>query len=279
MHVRGTRTSSRKPAPFARASGGRRLRCIEGASLLAQFERCKRVLREELGIVPEAETLALYQRISDGTFSARNLSRLPAATLPPARDLPPLAARLIGPETALAMLVARLRQGRPRLLTLTGPPGIGKTRLALEIARELQADFDDGVCLVALAPIRDPALVAAAIAQALDIKANGEQPAAFLDESIAYYQRMGDKGRVAWATNGRGDVALYSADASRALALYNQSLALFREVDDSWGRAVVLRNLGRLALSKAMMRRRLNCWRSVWRFPRRSALSRLSHGR
>jgi predicted ATPase/DNA-binding SARP family transcriptional activator len=162
-----------------------RLLAISGqrSAALAQFDRCKRVLREELGIAPEAETLALYQRISDGTLSARNLPRPPAAALPSARDLPPPAARLIGRETVLAMLVARLRQSTPRLLTLTGPPGIGKTRLALEIARELQADFEDGVCFVALAPIRDSALVAAAIAQALGIKANGEQPAADLLKS------------------------------------------------------------------------------------------------
>src|SRR5439155_19229862 len=74
-------------------------------------------------------------------------------------------------------------QGSPRLLTLTGPPGIGKTRLALGIARALQGDFDDGVCFVALAPIRDPALVAPAIAQALGLKANDEQPAVDLLKS------------------------------------------------------------------------------------------------
>jgi predicted ATPase/DNA-binding SARP family transcriptional activator len=153
------------------------------SAALAQYERCRRVLQEELGIGPEAETIALYQRISDGTLSARDLPALPAPVLQLPRDLPMPSAQLIGRAAALAMLVARLRQGSPRLLTLTGPPGIGKTRLALEIARALQGDFDDGICLVALAPIRDPTLVAPAIVQALGLKPNDEQSAVDLLKS------------------------------------------------------------------------------------------------
>jgi predicted ATPase/DNA-binding SARP family transcriptional activator len=167
-----------------------RLLAISGqrSAALAQFERCRRVLREELGIAPEAETLALFKLIGDGTLSG--LARPPLPALPLARDLPPPAAQLIGRAAVLAMLVERLRRGSARLLTLAGPPGIGKTRLALEIARELQADFDDGVCLVALAPIRDPALVGPAIAQALGIKANGEQPAADVLRSYLANKRL-----------------------------------------------------------------------------------------
>jgi predicted ATPase/DNA-binding SARP family transcriptional activator len=162
-----------------------RLLAVSGqrSAALAQYERCRRVLQEELGIGPETETIALYQRISDGTLSARDLPALPAPILQLPRDLPVPSAQLIGRAAALAMLVARLRQGSPRLLTLTGPPGIGKTRMVLEIARALQGDFDDGVCLVALAPIRDPTLVAPAIVQALSLKPNGEQPAVDLLKS------------------------------------------------------------------------------------------------
>ncbi len=156
-----------------------RLLAVSGqrSAALAQYERCRRVLQDELGIEPEAETIALYQRISDGTLAARARPALASFLLQPSRDLPAPTAQMIGRAATLAMLVARLRQGSPRLLTLTGPPGIGKTRLAQEIARTLHDDFEDGVGLVALAPIRDPALVAPAIVQALGLKANGEHSA------------------------------------------------------------------------------------------------------
>ncbi len=76
--------------------------------------------------------------------------------------------RLIGREAELGAIVDGLRA--TRLLTVTGPGGTGKTRLAREAARALLAEFEGGVYLVELAAIRDPALVASAIAQAVDVK-------------------------------------------------------------------------------------------------------------
>jgi predicted ATPase/DNA-binding NarL/FixJ family response regulator len=81
--------------------------------------------------------------------------------------------QLIGRRRELAEACAMLRRGATRLLTLTGPGGIGKTRLALEVAAELEDDFDDGVVWVPLAPVADPDAVVAAIAASVGISGAG----------------------------------------------------------------------------------------------------------
>lgn len=79
--------------------------------------------------------------------------------------IPPLP--LIGREQELAAICDRLLDPDVRLLTLIGPPGVGKTRLAVEAAIGLQRLFVDGVCFVSLAALSDPALVSTTILQAL----------------------------------------------------------------------------------------------------------------
>src|SRR4051812_4645767 len=77
---------------------------------------------------------------------------------------------LVGREREIAALIAMLHRPEVRLLTLIGPPGIGKTRLGIQVAAELHADFPAGIYGVSLAPIFDPALVGPTIAQAVGVK-------------------------------------------------------------------------------------------------------------
>jgi predicted ATPase/DNA-binding NarL/FixJ family response regulator len=91
------------------------------------------------------------------------------------RNLPIPSTPLIGRAGELANVRASLLREDVRLLTLTGAPGIGKTRLALQLAADVQHAFADGVRWVPLAPIQDATLVLSALAHALDVREAGAQ--------------------------------------------------------------------------------------------------------
>jgi ATP/maltotriose-dependent transcriptional regulator MalT/predicted ATPase len=91
-------------------------------------------------------------------------------------NLPVQPTRSIGREQDIAQVRRQLRRPEVGLLTLTGPGGVGKTRLALEVAQDLLPDFANGVCFVPLSAIREPDLVLPAIAQALGLRQSGARP-------------------------------------------------------------------------------------------------------
>ncbi len=109
----------------------------------------------------------------------------PALGPTPVTALPAALTPLIGrehEEAAVAHLLRHAREGSSiRLLTLTGPGGVGKTRLALRVAAGLANDFPDGVVFVPLAPLADPTLVLPAIAQGLTIR---ETPGRTVQETV-----------------------------------------------------------------------------------------------
>jgi predicted ATPase/transcriptional regulator with XRE-family HTH domain len=120
-----------------------------------------RALAEALGLT-ELERAALARsvpmrnRTTGG--SASHVAEVPIPLSP-----------LIGREREVASVTGLLQTDGIRLVTLSGPGGVGKTRLALHVAAELKSVFRDGIVFVSLASIRDPALVAPEIARALSL--------------------------------------------------------------------------------------------------------------
>src|ERR1051325_969024 len=115
------------------------------------------------------------------------MSTKPSAVTQPGGSglkLPTPATSLVGRGQEVSAAGRRLLEPEVRLLTLTGPAGTGKTRLALSAAAGLQDDCGDGVYFVDLAPIHDPELVARSIAQVLGIQDAGDQP---LIETLRHY--------------------------------------------------------------------------------------------
>jgi hypothetical protein len=100
--------------------------------------------------------------------SAARAEPAPRALERPARNLPLEPSSFVGREREVVEAKDRLTD--TRLLTLTGPGGCGKSRLALVVAWELVEDFEDGAWWVALAALSDPTLVPQAVASALGVR-------------------------------------------------------------------------------------------------------------
>ena len=146
------------------AEAGRR-----GAAL-RQYAECERVLHDELGVAPEPETTALYQAIRE----RRELVSPPQPASAPAspavkHNLPLQPIPFVGREAMLAEIWQRLGDPSCRLLTLIGPGGSGKTRLALETAGRHLDHFEDGVYFVSLAPLKSCEAIVPTVFQALGI--------------------------------------------------------------------------------------------------------------
>jgi non-specific serine/threonine protein kinase len=168
----------REPEPLERAAPGTPdavCRVVERALRKQPAERpasaelaseLRRVARElESGAAPESE--------------ARTATLAPAVAVvveAPPTNLPAALSPIVGREREIEEVAGLLRAPAVRLVTLTGPGGTGKTRLALEVARALVAEYRDGVFAVDLSQLSEPGLVAAHVGHALGVREAGSAP-------------------------------------------------------------------------------------------------------
>lgn len=158
----------------AHAAAGNRTEAVRA------YARCKAFLRRDLGMEPSPATVALHGAIlSGGQDETPSLAVRSTAT-----NLPTAMSSFVGRERILDELHDTFT--RTRLLTLTGPAGVGKSRLAVELGHQLQAESPDGVWLVELADVTGPELVPKQALVALRIpEAGGSSPAASLARGLA----------------------------------------------------------------------------------------------
>lgn len=136
---------------------------------LEAYQAARRMLSEELGVEPGGGLRELERAILRHEPSlAAPEARRPAVVL-----LPASTTSLIGRRLEVTAVTSLLTSGDVRLVTLTGPGGTGKTRLAIAAGEELSQRLRDGAVFVDLAPIEDPALLIPTIAQTLGVRENG----------------------------------------------------------------------------------------------------------
>lgn len=155
----------------------------DNAAVAAAYDQLCRRLRRELDTDPDETTRELYRRLRREARQAPATVEPHAPPLslaspvdqtPSTNRLPNPLTRYFGRERERGRLREILRQPSIRLITITGPGGAGKTRIAVETARALVPDFPGGVEFVPLADLRDTTLVPDAIARALDISPSGD---------------------------------------------------------------------------------------------------------
>lgn len=195
--------------PWREAGHRQLMRALAGqgnrAAAMAAYDHCRQLLRDSLGVEPDAEAQALYQQIRT-EMSGRHApgetvgeAASPSAHLPGSRmsmeeplaqpepwpaqvaesqvaggNLPALLTPLIGRERDLMALTALLQRRDVRLVTLIGLGGMGKTRLALALAEARRHAYADGVAVAALARLNDPTALPTAITQALGLTLQSE---------------------------------------------------------------------------------------------------------
>lgn len=188
-------------------------RCGRYREALAQYEMCRRLLAEEGSTLPAKATTTLYERIWVATVMQRI-------------SLPPQPTSFVGRERELQAITDSLIQPGCRLLTLVGPGGIGKTRLAIAAAAAHSKRFLHGVHFVPLEHLTDPDLLVPAVAHALRFTfASRQEPKTQLINFLRhkelllildnFEQLIGGTGLLAEILNDAPDVKLLTTSHQR----------------------------------------------------------------
>ena len=157
-------------------------RAGQAAAALRQYQLLERTLAEELDVPPSAETTVLFERIRSGEELGGERGGVPF----PAHNLPPQPTPFIGRKAELADLDRLIADPDVRLITIVGPGGMGKTRLAIAAAERqlsrrteiqqtrLSHSFPDGVFFVSLAPLSEIDQIVYRLADALNLQLQGD---------------------------------------------------------------------------------------------------------
>lgn len=148
-------------------------RAGQASAALHQYDECARLLKAELGVAPAPETTALAGQIRSGQLAPRAPAP-PAEASAPASHLPRPATPFLGRSRELEQITAWLSEPECRLLNITGPGGVGKTRLAVRAAEAQRGRFAQGVFFVPLAPVADAEQMVPAIAEAVGFSFFGQ---------------------------------------------------------------------------------------------------------
>jgi predicted ATPase/DNA-binding SARP family transcriptional activator/Tfp pilus assembly protein PilF len=149
---------------------------------LAAYDSCRQTLADTLGVAPSAQTTELYEAIKHEAIMARPeagmtdadaLVRSSPPSPAPRHNLPRQFTPFIGREREQAEIHQRLDRETCALLTILGPGGAGKTRLAVEVAGQRLERYRDGVWFVPLAPVGDASLLPVTIATHLHLALSG----------------------------------------------------------------------------------------------------------
>ncbi len=133
------------------------------SAALKQYQKCCLILHEEFGVEPQPETVQLYQKIFDNQFPGEEQSV-------PLNNLPSFGTTFVGRQKEILQTIEYLQTKNRRMVTIVGPGGVGKTRLALHVGQDQLFAFKDGVYWISLDAVETSNALPGNIANALGIE-------------------------------------------------------------------------------------------------------------